>query len=194
MQKLDYNKFDFASVVKIDETSPSGLAWIAPRVFCGKLNYERVGTQAGYIKIFHNRQSYYTLVIFKHQFFVHRIVYALKHGSVDVTKDVDHIDGNSLNNSSMNLVLKIPTDNKRNARLRVDNKTGVTGVSLSTKGRGGYYYTAHWYDLDGIMKSKSFSINKLGADMAKSLAIVHREQQIQRLINEGACYTERHGT
>lgn len=50
MEKKDYNNFDFSSFVKIDETSPSGLSWVAPRLYSGKLSYERVGKQAGTIK------------------------------------------------------------------------------------------------------------------------------------------------
>lgn len=194
MEKKDYNNFDFSSFVKIDETSPSGLSWVAPRLYSGKLSYERVGKQAGTIKMFNNRQYYYTIGLFKHQFFVHRVVYLLENGYIDADKDVDHIDGNSLNNLSVNLVLKIPTDNKRNAKLRCDNKTGIVGVSLTNKGKDYNYYTAHWYEIDGSYRSRSFSINKLGETNARNLAVDYREQQIQRLINEGAGYTERHGT
>lgn len=45
--RRDYNNYDFGSLVKIDESSPSGLVWVAPRLYAKTLRYDRVGQPAG---------------------------------------------------------------------------------------------------------------------------------------------------
>lgn len=124
---------------------------------------------------------------------VHRIIWALKNGSIDPKLIIDHLDGNPFNNHVGNLSLKPPEDNMRNMRVNRNNKTGTTGVMLTAKDNERYYYVAHWHELDGREGRKHFSISKFGEETAKALAVTYREEQIRRLISEGAAYTERHG-
>jgi len=196
MKKQDYNKFDFASLVKIDEASPSGLSWIAPRLYAGKLNYKRVGTQAGNVRFFNKRQSYYILYVFNSQFFVHRIAYLLKHKSVDSNNDIDHIDGNSLNNSINNLREVSPSLNARNKRKKV-NKELKTGIYLETytakSGKELHKIRAH-FSFNGKVYSRSWSTLLRGYAKAVELAENWRVSKIDYLNNLGHGYTERHGT
>lgn len=131
---------------------------------------------------------------FKNKLYLaHRIIWVMVNGSMDSSMIIDHLDGDPFNNRIENLSLKTQKDNTRNSRKRKDNKTGVTGVILISNGQGQWYYYASCNEIDGTRQIKYFSIDKLGEETAKSMAIAHREQQIQRLIVEGADYTDRHG-
>ena len=73
-----------------------------------------------YIKISVDRKIYYA----------HRLVFLYMSGEVpDDDKQVDHIDGNGLNNSWGNLRLVTQAVNNRNQRLSSTNKSGHIGVS-----------------------------------------------------------------
>ena len=59
---------------------------------------------------------------------VHRVVWAMTHGHWP-DHDLDHIDGNRLNNSPSNLRKSTQALNMRNTARRSDNTSGVRGVS-----------------------------------------------------------------
>lgn len=96
---------------------------------------------------------------------IHRIIMNAKPGEV-----IDHYDRNGLNNKKSNLRIVNTSINNRNASLRVDNSTGIKGITYEK----GKRYKAEWYDLEGRKHSKSFSINKYGEEEAKRLAIEFR--------------------
>jgi hypothetical protein len=58
---------------------------------------------------------------------VHRVIWKMVHG-VDAIKDIDHIDGNRLNNRIENLREATASQNGANAKLGKGNKSGVKGV------------------------------------------------------------------
>ena len=67
------------------------------------------------------------------QYRVHRIIYALIHGDVDEFLTINHIDGNSLNNSIENLELVTTFENSSRCKakvgkLRSDNTSGYSGL------------------------------------------------------------------
>lgn len=84
-------------------------------------------------------------------------------------------------------------EQSRNLRMFSTNKTGVTGVYCSTRD-GIISYTAVWVDLEGNVKTKTFSGRKYGEDAAFQLAINARRTAIDSLNAQGAGYTEHHGT
>lgn len=187
--KLNYN-LNWSEHFQIDNDSPSGLVRIrnyrngkAERSIVGNKFYKKNGDPNGW-SISLNKTSYV----------VHRVIWVLTYGSIDHTLVIDHLDGDPFNNKIENLSLKIPADNKRNSHKYRSNTTGITGVGRNSNGVGHYYYTAYWRELSGLLKFKHFSIAKLGEENAKELAVAYRKEQIQRLITEGADYTERHGT
>lgn len=196
MKKRDYVLFDFKSVLALDETSPSGLAWTQPRKYMNTLKYDRVGKQAGTVRDFNNRQKYWIVTVFGKSFFCHRIVWLLHNGSVLPENDVDHIDGNSLNNSISNLREVEPIMNCRNSR-KIKGKELQAGIYyeelLSKRGTPLERINAHYSFGNKIVKT-NFSVLKYGYDTALALAIAWRTEKIREVNALGAGYTDRHGT
>ncbi len=62
-------------------------------------------------------------------FRAHRLAWVYVYGHISNTIEIDHIDGNGVNNIINNLRIVTSTGNSKNTRLRIDNKSGVTGVS-----------------------------------------------------------------
>ena len=98
---------------------------------------------------------------------------------------VDHINGDGLDNRTCNLRDGSGRVNAMNKRIQKNNKSGFKGVFYvgGKKPR----WRSQWMDLDtGKKKSKSFSVKKYGAEEAKRLAIEHRNShapKITELIN-----------
>lgn len=66
---------------------------------------------------------------------IHRIVWVYHNGAVPDGMEIDHIDGDILNNRIENLRVVSRSVNTRNQRKRSDNTTGVCGVTF-LKDRG----------------------------------------------------------
>ena len=186
--KLDYN-IDWNEHFQLDKNSPSGLVRIKNRY--GKaIKPYIVG-----IKTFRasGDTTMWRISFNRIQYAAHRIIWVLTYGSIEPEMVIDHLDGDPLNNSIENLRLTTCAVNQKNKRPLCSSKTGITGVSLTDSGNGCYYYSARWTDKNGKTKYKYFSISRLGEDVARNLAITYREQQIAKLIADGAEYTDRHG-
>ena len=197
MKKRDYTKYNFSEFVALDDNSPSGLVWIAPRKYVNTLKYDRVGTPAGNIRGFNDRQEYWVVTLFGEIFFCHRIVWLLYNGSVNPENDIDHIDGNSLNNKVSNLREVPPIVNCRNTRKRSPNKELQTGVYYEELySRNGTLLkrinTHASVEANKVIK-RNFSVLKYGYDEAVRLAVEWRNSMIDELNKQGASYSERHG-
>lgn len=188
--KRDYNQ-DWSEYFKVDEKSPSGLMRVKNRVGKGIKEYA-VGTQAYSEK---GAAHSWRLGFQGNLYYIHRIIWVMTYGIITAELVIDHLDGNPFNNQIDNLSLKTPADNARNMKQSCVNKTGFTGVSLTCKGSC-TYYAARWSEAgkEKVEGVKYFSVAKLGEEKAKEMAISYREEQILRLIAEGADYTDRHGT
>lgn len=84
---------------------------------------------------------------------------------------VDHIDGNGLNNTRMNLRVTTNRVNCRNKSVGSRNTSGVVGVSFN-EGK----WKAQIVDNNGKAKIKSFSTNKYGFEEAKKMAADQRKE------------------
>lgn len=199
MRKRDYSKYRFQDFLTIDDASPSGLIWTAPRKYFGSYNYDRVGKPAGNVRDFRNgKQRYWMVSLFGESFFCHRIIWLISKGSVVVENDIDHIDGNSLNNSLSNLREVPPHINARNSKKKVHGKELQTGVYyeelLSKSGTLLKRINAHVSIQPRKIVKKNFSVMKYGYEVALEMAISWRNSMIEKLNENGAGYTERHGT
>ena len=181
------NNIDFNLDFYYNEESPSCLSYLrtinrhTEGFNVGTKEYRKNGTPLTW-RVFYNKNRYKA----------HRIVWVLHHGSIDPDLYIDHIDGNPFNNKISNLRLVSPTENSRNAKMHVRNKTGVTGVigikDLSISDEL-IYYRGCYVDDNHRIVSKNFHIKNLGEVEAFNEAVKFREQGI----NKSSHYTKRHG-
>ena len=79
------------------------------------------------------RSRYSYVQLFGKLYSVHGVVWYLHKGTYpDYSKDqvIDHIDGDTKNNRIENLRLATTSQNQQNTKIRVDNTSGVKGVSF----------------------------------------------------------------
>ena len=95
-------------------------------------NRVKVGDEAG---SFCNSTGYTNVFIDGKGYTLHRIAILLATGVYDKAVQVDHIDHDRGNNRLSNLRVVSHAENMRNQSLRNTNKTGVTGVSYTTRDR-----------------------------------------------------------
>lgn len=122
---------------------------------------------------------------------VHRVVYQIFHGVILKSEVVDHIDRNPFNNTIQNLMVTTQLINCRNRKKSKLNTSGVTGVYFESH-LGLDYFIAVWNE-GGHQQRMRFSVNNLGYDNARQLAVNFREEQIQKLNLNGFGYTPHHG-
>lgn len=122
-----------------------------------------------------------------------RVVYEIVYGEIPEGFVVDHKDGNEINNDPENLALKTLEQNNQNVKKSIRNKTGKVGVYFHLNHNGVEYAEAFWHD-KGKKITKRFSCNKYGRYKAFELASNARDIAIATLNDNGAVYTERHGT
>jgi hypothetical protein len=84
----------------------------------------KIGDAAGSLRF----NGYWHTQINGKRYFNHRIIFLWHHGYLPTT-DIDHIDGNRVNNKVENLRPATGFENARNAKVRADNTSGAKGVS-----------------------------------------------------------------
>lgn len=77
-----------------------------------------------------NARGYLTGQLFGRAVLAHHIIWAFVHGYFP-DGEIDHINGDTSDNSISNLRIVTRSENCRNAARRKDNSSGVTGVSRS---------------------------------------------------------------
>lgn len=82
------------------------------------------GKQVGFLNGFYLRAS-----LHKKQFYIHQIAFAIMVKFIPI--EIDHIDKDKLNNKWLNLREANRSNNAANVFMRVNNKSGLKGVSWS---------------------------------------------------------------
>lgn len=67
--------------------------------------------------------------------YMHRIIWEHHFGSIPKGYEIDHVDGDRLNNQKVNLRLVTSRQNKMNSALRSDNTSGYKGVTWDRQKR-----------------------------------------------------------
>ena len=81
---------------------------------------------------YNNGRGYLRTRIDKKQFLNHIIIYIMMTGE-EPKFQIDHDDGNTLNNKWDNLIQRTQSENIRKAKLKSDNTSGYKGVSWNLK-------------------------------------------------------------
>ncbi len=90
-----------------------------------------------------SKTPYLKVQINKQVFYCHRIAYYL-HTQVDPSdRQIDHIDGNGLNNAWANLRLASPVQNRANVGPTLKNTSGYKGVYYNRKNKKWYALFIH---------------------------------------------------
>lgn len=102
-------------------------------------NYDQ---SSGVITFRHNRKPLSTVLsngyliarLGNETFMSHRIAWVISNGMIPDGMEIDHIDGNRLNNKIGNLRLVSHSGNMKNVGIRKSNTSGITGVTITKDG------------------------------------------------------------
>lgn len=181
-----FDKEFLSQYVYYDETSETFLRWNYTSDLVYGSHRPEVGKVAGTLGSNVN--------ILKVPYSVHKVVWALHYGDIPADMVIDHIDGNPKNNNINNLRMIPQSLNCKNRGMSKNNKTSVSGVVHYIQPKQCEYFRAQVAIGNGRNQQKYFSVKKYGNEEAFRLACEWRSEQIRLLNEQGAGYTERHGT
>jgi hypothetical protein len=110
-------------------------------------NSVKIGDEMGYTKKYTDSLFYLTVEVKGSQYFLHRLAFLDMTGAFP-DGDIDHIDGNGLNNKWENLRVVDAIENGKNKKRYKNNASGYQGVSF-------YNLTKRWraaISIDGKKK------------------------------------------
>lgn len=88
-------------------------------------NNRLAGKEASWL----TEQGYRRITFGKKSVGAHRVIWAMVHNCWPISP-IDHIDGDRVNNRIENLRVVTVAENNRNCKLRIDNTSGVSGVTF----------------------------------------------------------------
>ena len=94
----------------------------------------QAGAVSGTENYRHGGSTYMSVWVHGIPYYAHRIAYALYHGACPPHLQIDHKNGDGLDNRAGNLHLVTQSKNQRNALRRTDNTLGHTGVTWHEAG------------------------------------------------------------
>lgn len=177
--------------LEYDETSPSCLRWKGKTSHGSKV---QKGDVAGSLDI---SDGYWKIHGFGNHYKVHRLVWFFNYGKIPEGLWIDHINGIRNDNRIENLRVVIPELNGRNRSKNKNNTTGHSMISyyegFNQRGTLIRRYTVA-VGVNRVKTVRGFSCVKYGDDEALRMAIECRDALIKKVNEQGAGYTERHGT
>ena len=182
---IEYN--DWSDIFTYDETSPSFLRWKVP-VISGKGSCKiKPGDVAGSP----NGSLRWSVQVNGKLHQCHRVIYEMFNGTIGKLS-IDHIDGNSENNSITNLRAVPHEVNMRNCKFNKNNKSGYKGVCVRRRGK---YLSviASWRE-GGKKVSREFSAKDETLEEVIKRAAEYRTSKLRdlnSLLGEDG-YTDRH--
>lgn len=199
-KELDYDGVNWKSYFKLDDSSPSGLSWNTSLVTLGGRHLQIwEGKPAGSLGDSKNRgKKTWSVSITlpcdskSRSYKVHRIIMVLQGYTVN-SKVVDHINGDSTDNSPSNLRVTTITTNARNCNVQHNSPYGIAGVGLQEDSIGNTYFISRWMQ-NGKRQQVNFPIKKLGVMEAFKQAVISRRKAISEINAKEpeSMYTERH--
>lgn len=199
-KELDYDGVDWSLYFKLDNSSPSGLSWNANRyILDGRVLATWPGKHAGWLGTVKNKdnKAWNVSIALPHNsksvsYKLHRIIMVLQGNSVN-GKVIDHINGNSSDNTLSNLRVTSIKSNSRNCKVQDNSPYGIAGIGMQQDKLGNSYFISRHMS-NGVRVQQSFPILKLGVMEAFKQATIARQQAIA-VINaaeEDSQYTDRH--
>lgn len=102
--------------------------WFPREPDCRTWNTRNSGNCAGYKSTTLDQKTYKKISLFGKVYMLHRVIWMYSYG--DWPKyQIDHVNGDSLDNRLLNLRDVTSAENSRNTKLHKNNKSGVNGVS-----------------------------------------------------------------
>lgn len=130
------------------------------------------GKEAGWM-----REDGYVSIRYKdRRFFAHRLVWAIHHGGLDDSIQIDHRDRDPSNNRIGNLRVATQQQNNFNQAVRVNNTSGVKGISWheyyrmwrATVRGGGKRYEKRSHNKDDLVLWLAEMRSKLHAEFSRA--------------------------
>lgn len=91
---------------------------------------------AGHVYLDRTRKTSYIVIRYLNKLYgAHRIIWEMAHGEISDNLQIDHIDGNGLNNALENLRLVPISENLKNKSKYANNSSGHAGVSWHERSR-----------------------------------------------------------
>jgi hypothetical protein len=168
-----------------DSSSKSGLKYKKDACHYSKIIFNK-GEDAGFLSSY----GYWKVTLKGIAYFVHRVIMVLMGNDV-IGQDVDHIDRDRSNNNISNLRLVSNKQNMRNKSKYSSNTTGFIGVSVKYEYGVQTAIVATWRE-NGKHRTKGFSINKYGYDLAIEKAKAYRQAMLTKLAERGEYYSDQH--
>jgi hypothetical protein len=147
-----------------------------------------VGREAGGIRRMYENIFYRYIRIFRARYAAHRLAFLYMTGSMPAA-NVDHIDGNGLNNSFANLRLVTQHENLKNQRLRKDNTSGVCGVTWDASAQkwhaqigvsGKSRSLGRFADFEQAVRARADAASQLGFHQNHGRRITSHQDQIKQ--------------
>lgn len=129
-----------------------------------------------------NHYGYFTVMVKRRVYFVHRIIWALHNMQDPLGWYIDHIDGNRTNNNPSNLRTVTISQNNQNAKIHNSSKTGIKGLTIIER-PGRKKYIECTVTGIGTKLIKRFNIDKI--DEAKKWVDDNRKIMHGEFYNNG---------